>query len=249
MKLFIDTANVTDIEAALDRGIVRGITTNPSLLAKEPRTSFEAHIGTIVDLLKRKAADMPLSVEVFSSEPAEILRQARQFRERFAYDALSIKIQIGWNELEVIHALSREGFSVNCTACMTVSQAHMAAQAGARYVSLFWGRIKDGGTDERFASERERALQERRLEPDDFDPASVVRRTRDVLDRSGSAAEIIAGSIRGAADIQNAGLAGAHIVTVPPKFFQPMASHYKTDEVIKQFLADFNEWFTTASYL
>lgn len=242
MKIFIDSANLTDIEEGLKRGFASGITTNPSLLAKEPKGSFTSHIGRIIDLIKKYKPGIHLSVEVFSRDHEEMLRQAQDFVKEFNYPAMSVKVQIGWNELATIAALSKMGISVNCTACMTVSQGMMAAQAGAKYVSLFWGRIRDGGTDENNAAARERLLMERALDQKDFDPAFVVRSVREGIERAGLGAEIIAGSMRGVVDIRDAAAAGAHIVTVPPKFFPAMSSHYKTDEVVEQFLSDFKGW-------
>ncbi len=243
MKFFVDSANLEDIELVLQRGVVRGVTTNPSLLAREPKAKFEDHIKKIVALLRRYEDGGHLSVEVFSTDPEEILRQAKHFVRMFKYPSLSIKIQIGWPELEIIKRLSDEGIAVNCTACMTVSQAVLAAQAGARYVSLFWGRIRDGGLDRRFTKERQRYLKDRVVEREDFTPARAVAKTRQILDQQQSSAKIIVGSIRGVNDIVGAGMAGAHIVTVPPKFFPIMSSHFKTDEVVGQFLNDFNQWF------
>lgn len=244
MKLFIDTANLKDIEEALKRGFVRGITTNPSLLAKEPKTEFEKHIGKIVELIKKYQPEAHLSVEVFSRDPDEILKQAKSFVETFAHPQLSIKIQIGWNELEVIHRLSKEGISVNCTCNMSVSQAIMAAAAGARYVSLFWGRIKDGRIkqDNFNKGKKGQMIYDGMILDEDFNPANVVRKTRAVFNQSYPDSEIIVGSIRKGTDITEAGLAGAHIITVPPKFFPGMINHFKTDEVVSQFLKDFENW-------
>lgn len=242
MKIFIDSANLSEIEEGLKRGFASGITTNPSLLAKEPKGSFEAHVGKIIDLIQRHQPGIHLSVEVFSSDKDEILNQARQFVERFAYPQLSVKVQVGWNELEVIKKLADVGISVNCTACMTVNQAVMAARAGAKYVSLFWGRIKDGGVQDEFAEARECLKAENVLNDDDFNPYTVVQSTRRILDQGQIQSEIIVGSIRNTYDIRDAGLAGAHIVTVPPKFFKGMMSHYKTDEVVNKFLSDFKTW-------
>ncbi|MEK9183500.1 MAG: transaldolase family protein, partial [Patescibacteria group bacterium] len=98
MKLFVDTANLKDIEEALKRGFVRGVTTNPSLLAKEPKAKFEEHIGKIVELIKKYQPEAHLSVEVFSRDPDEILKQATGFAKKFLCSNLSVKIQIGWNE-------------------------------------------------------------------------------------------------------------------------------------------------------
>ncbi len=242
MKIFIDSANLLEIEEGLKRGFASGITTNPSLLAKEPKGSFEAHVGKIIDLIRQYQPGIHLSVEVFSSDKEEILRQAQQFVQQFNYAQLSVKVQVGWNELEVVKKLADAGVSVNCTACMTAYQAIMAARAGARYVSLFWGRIKDGGTQEEFAAEREFLKAKNVLNEDDFDPYTVVKSTRQLLDQGRIQSEIIVGSIRSTYDIRDAALAGAHIVTVPPKFFKGMMSHYKTDEVVSQFLSDFKAW-------
>ena len=245
MKIFIDTANLADIEAALRRGFIDGITTNPSLLAKEPKAKFEDHIKKIVELARELKNGVHLSVEVFSREPDEIIRQAKYFIKEFGYPNLSIKVQVGWNELETIRRLSEEGVSVNCTACMTPTQAVMAAAAGAKYVSLFWGRIRDAGDPEKSKTlwgALSKLREEKALEDSDSDPAAVVRQTRTLLDQRGAAAEIIAGSMRSVADVKQAGLAGAHIVTVPPKFFPAMISHPKTEEVVDQFLKDFEGW-------
>ena len=247
MKLFIDTANLVDIEMALKWGFVQGITTNPSLLAKEPKSEFEIHIKKIVELIRKYKNGVHLSVEVFSRDPSEIMTQARRFRDMLHYEQLSIKIQIGLNELEVIRKLREDCFSVNCTCCMDTLQAVLAAASGARYVSLFYGRIRDGGTaglNQDHDKKRAEAMKSGILDDKDFDPAAVINMTRTLLDKSYPEVEIIAGSIRKATDIRDAGLAGAHIVTVPPKFFPQMAEHFKTEEVVEEFLANFRKWLT-----
>jgi len=242
MKIFIDTANLEDIEEGLKRGFASGITTNPSLLAKEPKTSFEGHVQKIIELIRRYKPGIHLSVEVFSKDKEEILKQAQQFVTQFNYPQMSIKVQVGYNELETINKLSSMGVSVNCTACMSVSQAIMAAHAGAKYVSLFWGRIRDGGINEENAIERDYLKAKKVLDDNDFNPYTVVKSVRQMLDQDRLNSEIIVGSIRSITDIRDAGLAGAHIVTIPPKFFKPMTSHYKTDEVVNQFMEDFQQW-------
>lgn len=242
MKIFIDTANLVDIEEGLKRGFSHGITTNPSLLAKEPKSSFETHIGKIIDLINKYQPGLHLSVEVFSKNKDEILDQAQRFVKQFNYSQISIKIHIGWNELETIKKLSDMGISVNCTACMDVTQAVMAARAGAKYVSLFWGRIRDGGTDVNMVNERQDMLERKVLDPLDFDPAFVVKSTRKFFDEAKINSEIIVGSIRNVLDIKNAALSGAHIITVPPKFFPDMAQHFKTTQAVDQFMSDFSKW-------
>jgi transaldolase len=215
MKLFVDSANLADLEQALARGFVAGVTTNPSILAREQGVDFAEHIGAIVDLL-RGHGNLPLSVEVFVEDPAEMLDQALKFVALFDYPALSVKIPVGWNELAVIAELARREVAVNCTCCMSFSQASMAALAGARYVSLFWGRIRDIG----------------------YDPHLVVQQTAQAFRKNGLESEIIVGSIRHFQDVDQAFLAGADIVTVPPKFFPQMTTHPKTTEAVQQFLAD-----------
>ena len=220
MKIFVDSANLTDIEEALERGFPAGVTTNPTIISHEERGDFSERIEAIIALLRKYDAEVPLSVEVFSSSSAEMLRQAESFVAEHDYEPLYVKIPIGWDELTVIRELKRRSIKVNCTCCMSFTQALLAAQAGADFVSLFYGRIRDYGVD----------------------PATVVRQVRTALDERGAASEIIVGSIREVDDITEAFAAGAHIVTVPPKFFPEMASHEKTDEVVKQFLADFEAW-------
>ena len=221
MKIFVDSANLVEIEEALDRGFPAGITTNPSILAKEQKGDFREHIRKIIDLVQRYGYDIPLSVEVFSTKREEMIRQAEDFVRDFGHYAnINIKVPVGWDELAVIRELTRRGVRVNCTCCMSYNQAVMAAAAGARYVSLFYGRIRDIG----------------------YDAASVVRQLRTTLRESGGDCEVIVGSIRHIADVNEALQAGADIVTVPPKFFRQMVSHPKTDEAVQQFIADFQKW-------
>ena len=241
MKIFIDSANLQEIEDALRRGFVRGVTTNPSLMAKEPKAKFEEHIGKIIELIKKHQPGISLSVEVFSTDPKEILAQAKHFVKTFHYPELAIKVQVGWNELGVIKDLAAEGIKVNCTCAMSISQAVMAAAAGAKFVSLFWGRIRDGA-DAKYLKQKKEYLDAGRVREIDFTPSYVVQETRKLFDASYPDTEIIAGSMRSVLDVLDAGMAGAHIVTTPPKFFVPMTQHFKTDEVVQQFLADFAGW-------
>lgn len=221
MKIFVDSANLVEIEDVLRRGFPAGLTTNPSILAREEKGDFVEHIKKIITVIQRHGYDIPLSVEVFTTDPDEMVRQAETFVEQFGhYKNLAIKIPIGWEELRVIHELRKRGIAVNCTCCMSFNQAIMAANAGANYVSLFYGRIRDTG----------------------YDAASVIRQTHAVLREWRSSTEIIVGSIRHIMDINEAMQAGADIVTVPPKFFQQMVVHPKTDEAVNQFVTDFAKW-------
>jgi transaldolase len=225
MKIFVDSANLREIEEALQRGFTSGITTNPSILSKEERRDFTAHIRDIIALLREYQAPVPLSVELFTDDPKQMLAQAERFLGDFGdYENLYIKVPIGWEELRVIHGLRRMGARVNCTCCMSYNQALIAAQAGANYVSLFWGRIRDTG----------------------YDAASIVRQVRQTFKEWSCPSEIIVGSIRQMIDVNEAFLAGADIVTVPPKFLPLMCAHPKTDEAVQQFIRDFREWAPTS---
>jgi len=221
VKIFIDSANLADIEACLSRGFATGVTTNPSILAKEEKRDYRDHIRDIIDLIRKFGPPLPLSVEVFTVDPDEMGRQAEELVAHFGdYPGLTIKVPIGWEELRLINRLAEQGIAVNATACMSFNQAIMARNAGARYVSLFYGRIRDTG----------------------YDASRVVTDVRSALDRLPGQAEIIVGSIRHIMDINEAMLAGAHIVTVPPPFLVKMCQHPKTDEVVAQFCSDFAKW-------
>src|SRR5260370_39433921 len=220
MKIFVDSANLLEIEEALERGFPSGITTNPSILAKEEKADFQEHINKIIELVQRYGYDIPLSVEVFSTRPEEMITQAEDFVRHFGhYPQLNVKVPMGWDELAVIRELRLRGIRVNCTCCMSYGQAVMAAAAGANYVSLFYGRIRDIG----------------------YDAASVVREVRATFRDRGTPCEIIVGSIRHLADISESFQAGADILTGPPKFFPAMVSHPKTHEAAPPFVTDFQK--------
>src|SRR5437016_2980293 len=221
MKLFVETANLEELEACLKRGFPSGVTTNPAILSKERHCDFHDHINDMIGLLLKYDCKIPLSVEVFTTDPDEMLHQAEEFIGQFGhYPYLNVKVPVGWNELAVIAELRRRDIEVNCTCCMSYNQAVMAARAGANYVSLFYGRIRDIG----------------------YDAASVVRQVHAVFREWRVPSEIIVGSIRHIVDINEALQAGADIVTVPPKFFRQLVSHPKTDEAVTQFVADFQKW-------
>jgi len=244
MKLFADTANLAEIETALADGFIEGITTNPSLLAKEPKADYLAHMREIVRLIGKSGRQVHLSIEVLAKDAGEMIRQADAFVQDLAYDQLAIKIPISQHGVSftgVVRALTTRGIAVNCTACMAPVQALAAAAAGARYVSLFYNRIRDGALD-RHKEERAALLAVKTLDEADFDPDHVVGESARLLASSYPQAEIIAGSIRNVLDVKRAGLAGAHIVTLPPKLFPPILGHFKTDEAVSSFLSDIARW-------
>jgi len=220
MKIFSDTANLKDIEDNLSRGIISGITTNPSILSKEPKTDFVKHIKKIAKLCVKYDSIIPLSVEVFTADTKKMVNQALELVKAINYENINIKVPVGWNELQVIHELVNKDIKVNATCLFNEAQCVLTANAGAKYVSLFMGRMKDIGVE----------------------PLGVISNTRMMLDTYGSDTEIIIGSIRHERDIIDAFIAGAHIVTADPKFFPKMATHPQTDKSVEGFLNDFNDW-------
>ena len=219
MRLFIDTANLSDIEDALSTGAVHGVTTNPSLLSKEPKEHFIKHIQKITTLC-RENGNVPLSVEVFAEETDEMYFQALRIHKELDYSNVNIKIPVGYEELKVIRKLSDEGISINCTCCFTSSQLEMAALAGAKYVSLFYNRLLDCGGD----------------------PLTVLRETSQFIDTNRLNCKIISGSIRSAQDISSSWDAGAHIVTAGMPVIKKMMCHPSTDLSVSGFLSDFRAW-------
>jgi transaldolase len=220
VKIFLDSANLQDIEQSLVRGHLSGITTNPSLLAKEPKSNFHGHIKKIVELVEADGRNLPLSVEVFATKPDEMIAQADEILQKIPYAGLNIKVPIGWDELKVIYALAKKNIKVNCTCIFTEEQCVLAANAGASYVSIFHCRLKDMGGD----------------------PVRVISNTRTILDEAGHKAEIIVGSIRMQSDILEAHLAGGHIVTAGAKVLEQMSAHPGTDKSVQGFLKDFAGW-------
>lgn len=214
MQIFIDSADVKQIEAWLAQGVVDGATTNPSIMFKDGVTDLEEGARKLATLL----GDRPLSVEVTTNDLETMLRQAREFATWARNIVVKIPIvnEHGESCLGVIHRLTQEGIGVNATAILSFNQAILAAKAGATYVSIFAGRVADEGND----------------------PAVVIRNVRDWLEQWDSPARIIVGSIRTVMDIQNAALAGAHIITIPPQFLPKMVDHRYTRETVRQFVQD-----------
>jgi len=219
MQIFVDSANLKEIQTWLEQGILDGATTNPSIMLKDGVTDIEGGARKLCKLL----AGRPVSVEVTTNDPSEMVEQARRFRDWGSNIVVKVPIvnEAGMSCLGVMHTLTLEGIAVNATAILSFNQAILAAKAGAMYVSIFAGRVADEGND----------------------PAVVIRNVRQWLDAWGYTAKIIVGSIRAVIDIQNAALAGAHILTVPPQFFAKMVDHKYTRDTVRQFNRDAEQAF------
>ena len=210
MRIFIDTANVNEIRAANDMGIVSGVTTNPSLIAREGRDFVEVvrEILTIVD--------GPVSAEVISADAEGMIAEARELRRQLPDDRLTIKIPMTAEGLKAVKVLTAEGFHTNVTLVFSAAQALLAARAGATYVSPFVGRLDD-------ISDNGCALIE--------EIAQIFRLHR-------IPTQIIAASIRSPLHAVNAAKAGSDIATIPYKVLMQMLAHPLTDAGIARFMAD-----------
>ena len=218
--LFADTANLDEIKIANDMGVIQGVTTNPSIIAKEPQGSFDDLIMKLAEYCG--AEDLSLSVEVFAEEYDAIVKQACEIYEKFSAVCpdLYVKIPVGFDELRAIKTCSKNGVKINATICYSEQQLIDCASAGAKYVSLFYCRLKKHGGDV------ERAL----------------KRTRRYILENGLDTQIIAGSIRTQQDVCDAWDYGADIVTTGLPVIKEMVSHPKTTESYNGFMNDFAAW-------
>lgn len=208
MKFFLDTANVKEIQEAAEMGVLDGVTTNPSLVAKEGR-SFRAILDEIC-----KIVDGPISAEVTSMDVEGMLREGRELAK--IHKKIVVKLPTILEGLKACKRLTGEGVRVNMTLCFSPSQALLAAKAGAAFISPFIGRLDD--------------VSQSGME--------IVRQIKTIYDNYGYKTEILAASIRHPMHVVEAALAGAHIATMPFSVIQQLIKHPLTDVGLKKFLAD-----------
>ena len=208
MKLFIDTANIDEIKAANDLGVICGVTTNPSLIAKEGR-DFKTVIKEITQIV-----DGPISAEVISLEADGMIEEALELAK--IDKNIVIKIPMTAEGLKAVKALSAKGIKTNVTLIFSAAQALLAAKAGAAYVSPFVGRLDDIDSDGMYLIE------------------DIVT----IFNNYGIETEIISASIRNSIAVTNCAKAGADIATVPYKVIMQMIKHPLTDAGIEKFLKD-----------
>ena len=215
MKFFIDTANVEDIRKANDMGVICGVTTNPSLIAKEGRDFNEVikEITTIVD--------GPISGEVKATtvDGEGMIAEGREIAK--IHPNMVVKIPMTVEGLKATKVLSSEGIPVNVTLIFSANQAILAANAGAAYVSPFLGRLDDINTP----------------------GIDLIRNISEIFDIYGYDTEIIAASVRNPIHVTDCALAGADIATVPYKVIEQMTKHPLTDQGIEKFQADYKAVF------
>ena len=211
MKFFIDTANLDEIKKGLEMGMVDGVTTNPSLIARESMP-FEEIIAEICRLV-----DGPVSAEVVSLEAEGMLVEAKKLAK--IADNIVIKIPMIIEGLKAVKKLSTEGIRTNVTLVFSSAQALLAAKAGASFVSPFVGRLDDIGTPS----------------------MDLIGDIATVYDNYGYESEIIVASVRSPQHVMNAALIGADIATIPLKVITQLAKHPLTDIGMEQFLADWEK--------
>ena len=211
MKIFIDTANLEQIKEANSWGILDGVTTNPTLVAKEG-CEFEKRVKDICEIV-----DGPISAEAVSMDSEGMIKEARQLSK--IHKNVIVKIPMTAEGLKAVKVLSKEGVKTNVTLVFSPNQALLAAKAGATYVSPFVGRLDDishNGMD-------------------------LVRDIVTIYRNYGFKTQVIAASMRHPVHVTEAALAGAHVATVPYDILKKMLKHNLTDEGIQKFLKDWEK--------
>jgi len=211
MKFFIDTANIDEIKKGVEMGLVDGVTTNPSLIAKEDKP-FEEIIGEIC-----KIVDGPISAEVVSLDSEGMIEEARKLAK--IHENIVIKIPMIVEGIKAVKKLTAEGIKTNVTLVFSAVQALLAAKVGATFVSPFVGRLDDIGAPS----------------------MDLIGDIVSIYDNYGYQSEIIVASVRSPQHVMDAALIGADIATIPLKVITQLAKHPLTDIGIEQFLADWEK--------
>jgi transaldolase len=212
MKFFIDTANLDEIREANEMGLIDGVTTNPTLVAKEGKVDFKKHIAKICELVKGD-----VSAEVTALDTEGMLREGRELA-KIAPNVV-VKCPLTLDGLKATRTFRDEGTKVNVTLCFSAAQALLAAKAGATYISPFIGRLDDIGQD---------GMQ-------------LIRDIVQIYDNYGFTTEVLAASIRHPMHIIDAALAGADVSTIPFKVIQQLVKHPLTDKGLESFLSDWKK--------
>lgn len=209
MKIFLDTANIDEIQHIEKWGIMDGVTTNQKIFLNEKGVDFKTRVKEICELL----GDRPVSVESNGKTLEDIVKDGREFSKISKNIVAKVPMIKDGSGLESLKILSSEGIKTNTTVMMTFNQLMLATKAGATYVSLFFNRSKDAGED----------------------AIKIVKDITDWINLNGYKTKLIVGSIRKTKDVADAAIAGAHIVTIPYKILVDMPFHEKTEETIKEF--------------
>ncbi len=217
MKFFLDTANLEELKAGARWGIIDGVTTNPSLIAKEG-VPLEDQIRRICDII-----DGDVSAEVIATEADEMVAQGRELAK--IHKNVVVKVPLTRDGITACSRLSRDGIRVNVTLCFSAGQALLAAKAGAYFVSPFAGRLDDIGGD----------------------GIGLIRDIVQIYKNYGFNTQVLAASLRHTAHVIEAAKAGAHIGTLPYKVIDGMFNHPLTDKGLDQFMKDYAKVFEVSS--
>ena len=212
MKFFLDTANIQEIRTINEWGVLDGVTTNPSLVAKETGRDFRSILKEICDIV-----DGPISAEVTSVKAEDMIAEGEKLAA--FHDNIVVKVQMTAEGLKAVKALKKKGIDTNVTLVFSPSQALLAAKAGATMVSPFVGRLDDISQD----------------------GMSVVRDTVQIFDTYDLECQVLAASIRHPLHVIDSAKAGAHIATIPYKIFEQMVRHPLTDQGLAKFLDDWKK--------
>jgi len=208
MKIFIDSADVKELQTLAQTGLIDGVTTDPSLVAKAG--------GNIFDGLKAICAAIPgpISAEVVAQDYETMLAEGRRLRT--IASNITVKVPLTPDGLRACATLSKEGHPVNVTLCFSAVQALLAAKSGATFISPFLGRLDDGGQD----------------------GMELIREIRAIYDNYGFKTQVLAASIRTTLHVRDAALAGADCATIPPAIFKALYKHHLTDAGLEAFTKD-----------
>ena len=212
MKFFVDTADIAEIRELADTGLLDGVTTNPSLIAKSGRNFLEVVeeiCGTV---------EGPVSAEVTALDAPTMIAEGRKLAK--IAKNIAVKVPLTWDGLKACKVLTGEGTMVNVTLCFSANQALLAAKAGATFISPFIGRLDDIN----------------------LDGMELIHEIREIYDNYPALeTEILAASIRSANHVKDAALAGADVATVPPGVLKGLAAHPLTDKGLEMFMADWKK--------
>ena len=211
MELFIDTAEIDEIKSLNITGLIDGVTTNPSLIAKSGRNIIE----TIEEICNEVSG--PVSAEVTATDFETIIKEGRKLSA--IAQNVAIKVPLTFDGLRACKVFSEDGIMVNVTLCFNSAQAILAAKAGASFISPFIGRLDDIGSD----------------------GINLISEITEIYDIHGFETKVLAASIRSVQDIIDSAKFGADVATIPPKFLKAMYNHPLTDKGLADFLADWKK--------
>ena len=211
MELFIDTAEIDEIKSLNITGLIDGVTTNPSLIAKSGRNIIE----TIEEICNEVSG--PVSAEVTATDFETMIKEGRKLSA--IAQNVAIKVPLTFDGLRACKVFSEDGIMVNVTLCFNSAQAILAAKAGASFISPFIGRLDDIGSD----------------------GMNLISEITEIYDIHGFETKVLAASIRSVQDIIDSAKFGADVATIPPKFFKAMYNHPLTDKGLADFLADWKK--------